>query len=131
MTDREKVIEHLKEIAEYFRGCRSNASFASKAENHFWELQNAASEAAELLKAQEPRLLTIEEITGDGECWFEGINGACGYADCYMCTGSKEVEVHRISMKPEYVSWDDFKKKWRCWSYRPTDEQRKAAKWNE
>jgi len=57
MADREKVIEHLKEIAEYFRECRSNASFASKAENHFWELQNAASEAADalsLLKAQEP-----------------------------------------------------------------------------
>jgi len=35
MADREKVIEHLKEIAEYFRECRSNASFASKAENHF------------------------------------------------------------------------------------------------
>lgn len=54
MAELEKVIEHLKEIAEYFRECRSNASFASKAENHFWELQNAASEAAELLKAQEP-----------------------------------------------------------------------------
>jgi len=82
-----------------------------------------------LLKEQEPRLLTIEEITGDGECWFEGINGAYGYADCYMCTGSKEVEVHRISMKPEYVSWDDFKKKWRCWSAKPTDEQRQEVKW--
>lgn len=54
MAELEKVIEHLKEIAEYFRGCRNNASFASKAENHFWELQNAASESAELLKAQEP-----------------------------------------------------------------------------
>lgn len=53
MDGREK--EHLKEIAEYFRECRNNASFASKAENHFWELQNAASEVAELLKAQEPK----------------------------------------------------------------------------
>lgn len=55
MAELEKVIEHLKEIAEYFRECRSNASFASKAENHFWELQNAASVAAELLKAQEKK----------------------------------------------------------------------------
>ena len=61
MADREKVIEHLKEIAEYFRGCRSNASFASKAENHFWELQNAASEAAELLKAQEPGWISVKD----------------------------------------------------------------------
>ena len=66
MAELEKVIEHLKEIAEYFRGCRSNASFASKAENHFWELQNAASEAAELLKAQEPKpprfVVTFDKI---------------------------------------------------------------------
>ncbi len=88
-----------------------------------------AKDVLALLKEQEPRLLTIEEITGDGECWFEGINGACGYADFYMCTGSKEVEINRISMRPEYVSWDDFKKKWRCWSARPTEEQRKATPW--
>jgi len=53
MTDREKVIGLLQEVAEYFRECRSNASFASKAENHFWELQNAANEAVKLLKEQE------------------------------------------------------------------------------
>ena len=53
MIDREKVIGLLQEAAEYFRGCRNNVSFASKAENHFWELQNAAHEAVELLKEQE------------------------------------------------------------------------------
>ena len=51
--DREKVIGLLREMAEYFRECRSNASLASKAENHFWELQNAANEAVALLKEQE------------------------------------------------------------------------------
>ena len=54
MKDREKVIGFLKEAAEYFRECRNNVSFASKEENHFWELQNAANEALELLKEQEP-----------------------------------------------------------------------------
>ena len=53
MADRQKIIKLLTEIAEYFRGCRDNVSFASKDENHFWELQNAANEAVELLKAQE------------------------------------------------------------------------------
>ena len=52
---KEKVIGLLQEMAEYFRECRSNASFASKAENHFWELQNAANEAVELLKEQEAK----------------------------------------------------------------------------
>lgn len=64
--DREKVIRLLPEIAEYFRECRSNASFASKAENHFWELQNAASDAAELLKEQEAvKPIYNEEKYGD------------------------------------------------------------------
>ena len=92
---------------------------------------NVCLDALSLLEAQEPRLLTMEELTGDGECWFEGINGACGYADCYMCTGSQEVEVNRISRKPEYVLWEDFMKKWRCWTSRPTDEQREEVKWDE
>jgi len=121
MPDRKKVMSWLEGLAQQdWRMFHSDS-----------EVQEIARNALELLKEQEARLLTIEEITGDGECWFEGINGACGYADCYMRTGSKEVELNRISMKPEYVSWDDFGKKWRCWSYRPTEEQRKAVKWDE
>ena len=53
MIDVEKTISGLKEIADYFRECRNNASFASKAEEHFWVLQSAARDAAELLMKQE------------------------------------------------------------------------------
>lgn len=87
MTDLENVIEHLKEIAEYFRGCRSNVSSASKAENHFWELQNAASEAAELLKEQEA-VSVIQREVAHMLFWC---CGSCGVAItegdrfCRMC----------------------------------------------
>lgn len=129
MADREKVIKGIQIERECVsRDCDRDCGKCDLVQDRDW-LLSMYDDAISLLKEQEPKLLTIEEITGDGECWFEGINGACGYADCYMCTGSKEVEVNRISMKPEYVSWNDFKKKWRCWSYRPTDEQRKAVKW--
>lgn len=132
MADREKVIRGLECCTTFdskgFPLCEE-CPYAD--DGTCPELDQLHRDALELLKEQEPRLLTIEEITGDDECWFEGINGAYGYADCYMCTGSKEVEVHRIDMKPEYVSWDDFKKKWRCWTARPTDEQRKALKWDD
>jgi rubrerythrin len=58
MAELEKVIKGLEEAKEYFRECRNNASIGSKAENHFWELQNAMNEAADLLKAQdETRLI--------------------------------------------------------------------------
>ncbi len=65
--DREKVIRLLQEMAEYFRECRSNASFASKAENHFWELQNASNEAVAMLKEQEhgETFIVIDSKTGE------------------------------------------------------------------
>jgi hypothetical protein len=122
MDDLEKVIEHLKEIAEYFRGCRSNASFASKAENHFWELQNAASEAAELLKAQEPRVMTLEEVLNTDPDWV-------------VCEFRYGMEVSRHSPKVVKYWANGVKYKygqtWRCWTAWPTDEQRKAVKWDD
>ena len=62
----------MQEMAEYFRECRSNVSFASKAENHFWELQNAANEAVELLKEQE----AVTEYVIDE---FQPTCKACGF----------------------------------------------------
>lgn len=70
MTDREKVIEALDEIAEYFRECRSNASFGSKAENRFWELQNAARAAQEMLKEQEPKPVKITKNVYNFEFYY-------------------------------------------------------------
>jgi len=52
MNDIEKTISLLKEIADYFYECRDNASFGSKAEEHFWELQMAAKDAIELINYQ-------------------------------------------------------------------------------
>ena len=60
MSKRDEVIEHLKEMADYFRECRQNVSFASKAENHFWEMQNAANELIGLLKEQEEKKFFVD-----------------------------------------------------------------------
>lgn len=78
MPDRDKVIGLLQETAEYFRGCRNNASFASKAENHFWELQNAANEAVELLKEQEPVKQKVSE-------WLEDSDPGQEYGTTWAC----------------------------------------------
>ena len=52
VVDRERIISLLKEMSDYFRECRSNASLGSNAENHFWELQVAAHDAATMLEEQ-------------------------------------------------------------------------------
>ena len=94
------------------------------------EVDEAFAMAINALKAQEPRVLTLEEATGDDECWFEHASGACGYADCYLCTGAQAVEVWRTSIQhPEYLTWGTYGKKWRCWSSKPTDEQRSGMPW--
>ena len=71
VMDKEKIISLLKEMSDYFRECRTNASLGSKAENHFWELQIAAQDAATLLKRQEVKTghwVLDDEDTNTWEC---------------------------------------------------------------
>jgi hypothetical protein len=67
MAELEKVIKGLEEAKEYFRECRNNASLGSKAENHFWELQNAMNEAADLLKAQDAGWISVKDRLPEGK----------------------------------------------------------------
>lgn len=91
VMDREKIISLLKEMSDYFRECRTNASLGSKAENHFWELQIAAQDAATLLKMH-------EEVVRCISCTFyRSSDGQC--------------ELHEGRWKPEgYCSWAIRKK---------------------
>jgi hypothetical protein len=83
-----------------------------------------------LLKAQEPRVIDFDDVVGGDECWLEAVNGACGYADCYACTGTGEVQVFRCNFdNPQYIMASDYLKTWRCWTSRPTAEQREATPW--
>lgn len=83
----------------------------------------------ELLKAHEPRVLSLEEVLGGDECWFEYINGSFGYADVVMQDNTTAL-IYRTIVGTGEVPISDYDKKWRCWSYGPTAEQRKAVKWN-
>ncbi len=87
------------------------------------------ADALALLKEQEARVLTLEEVLGGDECWVEYINGGCGYCDCYLDDDAKSIVINRTLRKDFNVSPNGYGKVWRCWSARPTDEQRKAVKW--
>ena len=149
MTNRETVIGRLNEAAEYFRECRSHASLGSNAENHFGELQSAMQEAAELLKAQEPRVMTLEEVcaavqknaTLFTECEKENqwvTEGMAHFSDLALFNDPKydDCKITFIrhtydgTQKNEwYVYLKNYNKTWRCWTARPTDEQREATPW--
>ena len=87
-----------------------------------------------LLKEQEARLLTLEEVKAfDWDyCYLEEerlpgkeYRTVCGdYAlTCitWPCVASLRIQYGDNS----------YGKKWRCWSAKPTDEQRRAVKWDE
>ena len=119
MPDREKVIKGLEQFIADFKPFCGNKSDWQRVE-----------EALALLKAQEPRVMDFDDVVGGDECWLEAINGACGYADCYACTGTGEVQVFRCKYdNPQYIMAKDYLKTWRCWTSRPTDAQREAVKW--
>ena len=84
--------------------------------------------AIEALKAQEPRVMTLEEALGGNECWIEGRSVACGYGDAVLTCDGERVDFYR----PHSVYILDFYEyglSWRCWTSKPTDGQRKAVKW--
>ncbi len=129
MDDREKVVSLLMETAEYFKGCRQNASLGSNAEKHFWELQYAASEAAEMLKGQETRIMSREEIeNADGYFWFEDKAQKVMQAR-YFRKGIL-FEIGQLPFATKKLNWKTYGTLWRYWTAMPTDEQRKAVKWD-
>lgn len=87
--------------------------------------------AVELLRAQEPRVLTLEEVLSFGAIYMdEPSNPTCLIMlYCYKVERDyRYIFVDSDGDKIPYPS-KEFNKTWRCWSARPTDEQREAVKW--
>lgn len=95
----------------------------------FRDVWLACSDALALLKEQEARVLTLEEVEKNEEwMWVECVTGYCGWnrqdkEDNYLCM---------IAWNDNTVNRKDYYgKAWRCWSSRPTPEQMRDTKWEE
>ena len=134
MTEREKVIKGLESLEIRLVECGDKLD------------AYVVQRAIILLEAQEPRVLSLEEVAGrvalESDCTIYMEFGP-------MATHSGEI----IGLNPKYVffddehglSWDvvegpdqgkrdgvslyEYNDIWRCWTSRPTDEQREAVKW--
>lgn len=134
MTKLEKVVKGLE-------CCKTGPTFKSDCEDkkcpyrtdHNFCIETLCADALEVLKDQEPWVLTLDEVLNGDECWFEyrAINFG-QYADCYMHNDSKKAAIfftgNAVTHQYELA---DYGKTWRCWNTRPTYEQRKAVKWND
>lgn len=125
--DRDEMVSRLEFMSQYFEARGGMAVGDGKLLLMAWA--EAAREAAALVKAQTPRVMTLEEALSADECWIEGKNGACGYGDALLTDDEKHVKFFR----PHIINTLDFcayGKDWRCWTAKPTDEQRKAEAWD-
>lgn len=119
MQDRQKVIEGLEYLITAYAFYHA-------------EDEQCLEDAVELLKERETKLLDADEI----------ISGIIYWMECENVSQVWPIEMHHIRNQhllngPE---WEDdygdvwkmpeYNKKWRCWSAKPTEEQRKAVSWD-
>ena len=96
-------------------------------------IPHLASDALALLREQEARVLDWNEIgTVDGAVWLEDRDENEVVPGLVMQMHSavnldikKDGKLHTAS-----ASRSDYGERWRAWSARPTEEQRKAVPWN-
>ena len=94
-----------------------------------------------LLKAQEPRVMTLDEIGNALETplWKETKRAHkdlyTGWVLAYDIQKGLGITGTRLGMSEPSgrVVWyglDDYGKTWRCWTSEPTEEVRRATPWN-
>ena len=129
MTDSEKIIkaiEKAKKQSEQYALDRIVVPFKE------------ADMILAMLKEQEPRVMTLLEIEQSEKCivWFEddqfnentpynyalvdGIDQRNGWI--WLST----IGNIRLQQRRDY---ENYGKRWRCWTKRPAEDQRKAVKW--
>ena len=131
MIDRDKVIKGLEHHS------RCQCSFGNGDICPYWSAENDSAilcrDALELLKAQEPRVLTPSELQPDVLVWIEVPQSDEIWPALLRKTdwfGHPTWAMRGYALAGYYLH-DGYGRDWRCWSARPTDEQRKAVKWDE
>lgn len=125
--DREKVIRAVDSCFDYWL------------EQHRWldplKLENVRqfkADALTLLKEQEPRVITSNELQPDNLVWIEVPQSDEIWPALLQKIDwfNHPVWTMRGYGLGGYYLHDGYGRDWRCWTAKPTDEQRQAVKWN-
>ena len=145
MTDRDKVIKGLETVwngmnavehelyADYVYDAldllKDDETQLQYRSDIIYEEERETARLRKLLKEQEPRVLTLEEVLKANPVWFEthGLllpaiidHEESKAGDCVIVFGEFDGSYYPINR---------YNKKWRCWTARPTDGQRTEVKW--
>lgn len=140
MADRDNVIKGLEKIAEFFKARGDMAVGDGRMLLLSW--MRAAEDAIALLKAQEPRVMTYEEVV-EHYSLPPVFSDDLGMQEDYL----KDVEPLYFDF-PTPDQWDlhwrgadqvnwylkewgaGYGKIWRVWTGKPTEEQRRETPWD-
>lgn len=133
MMDRDEMVSRLDFMSQYFAARGGMAVGDGKL--LLMACMKAASEAAALVKAQEPRVMTYGEMMKAEICFLEvkgieeidpfiryEVDDKSYWSSPY--TNNEDNPFEMLAEQEEYLI------NARCWTSRPTDEQRKAVAWN-
>ena len=129
MPDVEKVIKGL-ECCLGSDSCAKCNFFEYKMDCS-WHLKY---EALELLKAQEPRVMTLEDVKASkgNDIYLE--LSSCPDDTPYITAATLDgVGKCGVSFYHTVCNFCNYGRRaygWRCWTSRPTDEQRKKEPWD-
>lgn len=125
---REKVIKGLKYLHDVRRWS------PDESEESITARRNITGDALALLKAQEPWVMTLEEVI-ESEVgtvvWLEDIDKPTVIAGLVdrVFTGTMVVDFQCVA-RTVTAGFDDYGKRWRCWTKEPTEAEREVTPWN-
>jgi hypothetical protein len=125
---REEIVSGMAKIADFFKARADMAVGDGKMLLLNW--MRCAEEAAEVVRAQEPRVLALDEIHRGMAVWLEDVDKA----DVILAIGGSSVggakcfiSENDMSIAPKDA---EYGVRWRAWNAEPSEEQREATPWN-
>lgn len=127
MTEREIIIEGLERRQRFKTPDGSSCVIPA----------NLLQDALALLKAQEPRVMTPEEVwkasVASEPIWIELID--VGLLCLPLCAILEDENDNQYAVFTTQYSaircpFGKYGKTWRCWTSRPTDAQRESEPWS-
>lgn len=136
MSDRDKVIKGLECCKIPFTKCYNGGCPYFENDGCKARLKG---DALALLKAQEPKVMTLDELEDwDGPVFFEAFETDMYYAliEHVEPTAGIDGEFVFVNVVPgshhrRIWGGEHYGEIWRCWTSRPTEEQREATPWTQ
>ncbi len=117
----------IKEALEHLDAARIEWNDCYAYQKPRFEALNMAIEA---LKAQEPRVMSLEEALAADYVYLEIKLHASLPCDC--CILAIDPDGGILPLRKgfcAYLDGEEYGQTWRCWTQRPSEEQRRAEPW--